>query len=236
MCGSARAAASALAMVVFPAPEVPTTAIRTGLLPSAVGASVGGIKRDGLRSPHSNGGAFGERRVCFRRVAARNCSPYCRTIAAAGFSRMPTPPRSSTKAHSAAIRLTTSSAVKIGGISLPWQTCAGFSSQAPVLNLYRSRASSLPGVIPEIDIWRAAQLMLKRYGEKGRGGKRRSSCSHDHQPVDRDREGCRGNRDGQGTAANLRLRPHPLNLNRVLRTAASCRPATTTAGGTGDIA
>jgi hypothetical protein len=79
---------------------------------------------------------------------------------------MPTPPRSSTKAHSAAIRLTTSSAVKIGGISIPWQTCAGFSSQALVLNLYRSRASSLPGVIPEIDIWRAAQLMLKRYGEK----------------------------------------------------------------------
>jgi hypothetical protein len=32
---------------------------------------------------------------------------------------MPTAPRSSTKAHSAAIRLTTSSAVKIGGILLP---------------------------------------------------------------------------------------------------------------------
>jgi hypothetical protein len=129
--------------VVDGACEVPTTAIRSGLFPPAVGATVGGIKRDGLRSPHSSGGAFGERSVCFRRVAARNCSPYCRTIAAAGFSRIPTPPRSSTKAHSAAIRLTTFSAVKIGGISLPWQTCAGFSSQAPVLSLYRSRASSL---------------------------------------------------------------------------------------------
>jgi hypothetical protein len=41
---------------------------------------------------------------CVRRVRRRNCSPYCRTIAAAGYRRMPTPPRSSMKAHSAAIR------------------------------------------------------------------------------------------------------------------------------------
>jgi hypothetical protein len=44
----------------------------------------------------------------------RNCSPYSRTMTIAGLSRMPTLPRSSTKAHSAAIRRTTSSAVKIG--------------------------------------------------------------------------------------------------------------------------
>jgi len=44
----------------------------------------------------SRGGGFGARRVCLRRDARRNCSPYCRTIAAAGFSRIPTPPRSST--------------------------------------------------------------------------------------------------------------------------------------------
>jgi hypothetical protein len=31
------------------------------------------------------------------------------------------------------------------------------------------------GVIPEIDIWRAAQLMLKRYREKALEEKRRSS-------------------------------------------------------------
>jgi hypothetical protein len=37
---------------------------------------------------------------------------------------------------------------------------------APVLNLYRRRSCSFRGVIPEIDIWRAAQLMLKRYGDK----------------------------------------------------------------------
>ncbi len=44
----------------------------------------------------------------------RNCSPYSRTMAIAGLSRMPTLPRSPTKAHSTAIRRTTSSAVKIG--------------------------------------------------------------------------------------------------------------------------
>jgi hypothetical protein len=34
------------------------------------------------------------------------------------------------------------------------------------LNLYRPRGRSFRGVIPEIDIWRVANLMLKRYGEK----------------------------------------------------------------------
>ena len=40
----------------------------------------------------------------------------CRTIAAAGLSRIPTPPRSPAKVHSAAMRLTTSSAVNIGAM------------------------------------------------------------------------------------------------------------------------
>ena len=35
-----------------------------------------------------------------------------------------------------------------------------------VLNLYRQRQCSFAVVIPEIDIWRAAQLILKRYGER----------------------------------------------------------------------
>jgi hypothetical protein len=35
-----------------------------------------------------------------------------------------------------------------------------------VLNIFRPRSCSFHGVIPEIDIWRAANLMLKRYGEK----------------------------------------------------------------------
>jgi len=38
--------------------------------------------------------------------------------------------------------------------------------QLLVLSLSRSQAWSFPRVIPEIDIWRAANLMLKRYGEK----------------------------------------------------------------------
>ena len=43
---------------------------------------------------------------------SRNCSPYQRTRAITGLRRMPTP-RSSTKAHSAAMWRTTSSAVKL---------------------------------------------------------------------------------------------------------------------------
>jgi hypothetical protein len=35
-----------------------------------------------------------------------------------------------------------------------------------VLNVSRPEARSVRRVIPEIDIWRAATLMLKRYGEK----------------------------------------------------------------------
>jgi len=35
-----------------------------------------------------------------------------------------------------------------------------------VLNLSRPQACILRRVIPEIDIWRAANLMLKRYGDK----------------------------------------------------------------------
>jgi hypothetical protein len=82
------------------------------------------------------------------------------------------------------MRLMTCSGVNIGGISLPWRGCAGFSSQAPVLNLYRSRASSRAGVIPEIDIWRAAHLMLKRYARRPRlkapDGPTSSRAARDH--------------------------------------------------------
>jgi hypothetical protein len=38
--------------------------------------------------------------------------------------------------------------------------------QVLVLNLSRPLVGSLSAVIPEIDIWRAATLMLKRYGER----------------------------------------------------------------------
>ena len=49
-----------------------------------------------------------------RRGIWRNCSPYWRTVVTAGRSRMPTSPVPPTKAHSAAVRLTTSSTVRIG--------------------------------------------------------------------------------------------------------------------------
>jgi hypothetical protein len=70
------------------------------------------------KANHSSGGGFGGRGCRLRRDAL-NWLPYCRTIAAAGFSRMPTEPRSSTKVHSAAMRLTTSSGVNIGAIQPP---------------------------------------------------------------------------------------------------------------------
>ena len=35
-----------------------------------------------------------------------------------------------------------------------------------MLNVCRPEACNFPFVIPEIDIWRAANLMLKRHGEK----------------------------------------------------------------------
>jgi hypothetical protein len=38
--------------------------------------------------------------------------------------------------------------------------------QLLVLSLSRSQSCSFPRAIPEIDIWRAANLMLKRHGEK----------------------------------------------------------------------
>jgi len=38
--------------------------------------------------------------------------------------------------------------------------------QSSVLNLCRPQACDFSRVIPEIDIWRAATLMLKRYGDK----------------------------------------------------------------------
>jgi 4-hydroxy-tetrahydrodipicolinate synthase len=68
-------------------------------------------------------------------------SPYCRPIAAARFNRMPTAQRSSTKAHSAAIRLTTSSTGKISGVPLPWNVlCPRVTNSG--LNDYRSCTSS----------------------------------------------------------------------------------------------
>jgi hypothetical protein len=53
-------------------------------------------KFEEAQTDYKNGSGFDDRRMGLRRGCRRNCSPYRRTIAAAGSSRMPTPPRSST--------------------------------------------------------------------------------------------------------------------------------------------
>lgn len=64
------------------------------------------------------------------------------------------------------MRRTTSSAVITGATVRPPQQAFLRATQFLVLNVSRRRACSIPRVIPEIDIWRAANLMLKRYGDK----------------------------------------------------------------------
>jgi hypothetical protein len=77
-----------------------------------------------MDSNQRSDGGFGGRACCFCR-GARNWFSYCRTIAAAGFGRMPTAPRSSTKALSTAMRLMTSSGVNIAAIPPPLEDARG---------------------------------------------------------------------------------------------------------------
>jgi hypothetical protein len=79
---------------------------------------------------------------------------------------MPTAPRSSMNVHSAAIRLTTSLAVNIGGIPLPPQSVRRHITASCGLSVYRPFSGSFPCVVSELEIWRAANLLLKRYGDK----------------------------------------------------------------------
>jgi hypothetical protein len=69
-------------------------------------------------------------------------------------------------AHSAAMRRTTSSAVNIAAIGCHLDTVALQAMQLSVLNISRPQECCVRRVIPEIDIWRAANLILKRYGDK----------------------------------------------------------------------
>jgi hypothetical protein len=63
------------------------------------------------------------------------------------------------------MRRTTSSAVNIAAIAAT--LTRRFATHAIwMLNVSRPQEWDFPGVIPEIDIWRAATLLLKRYGEK----------------------------------------------------------------------
>ena len=58
--------------------------------------------------------------------------------------------------------------------------------QLSVLNVCRPQARNFRCVIPEIDIWRAATLMLKRYGDKAL---EQSSARADELAADGDHDG-----------------------------------------------
>ena len=58
--------------------------------------------------------------------------------------------------------------------------------QLSVLNVCRPQACEFSDVIPEIDIWRAATLMLKRYGDKAL---EQSRTRIDELAADRDHDG-----------------------------------------------
>ena len=64
------------------------------------------------------------------------------------------------------MRLTTSSAVNIAAIGRHLDTQLRERCKLSVLSVSRPQACDFPRLIPEIHIWRAATLMLKRYGEK----------------------------------------------------------------------
>jgi hypothetical protein len=49
----------------------------------------------------------------------------------------------------------------------------------PVLSLYRQQPVRLYGVIPEIDIWRAAYLMFRWYGETAQEEGARRADEHE---------------------------------------------------------
>jgi hypothetical protein len=59
-------------------------------------------------------------------------------------------------------------------------------SQSLVLNVSRPQACKFSRVIPAIDIWRAANLMLKRYGETAL---KESTTRADQLAADGDHEG-----------------------------------------------
>jgi hypothetical protein len=87
------------------------------------------------------------------------------------------------------MRRTTSSAVNIGAIFAATLT-RRFARNAIVgLNLSRSRACNFLRVIPEIDVWRAASLMLKRYDERAPD---ESSARADELAADGDHDGAAG--------------------------------------------
>jgi hypothetical protein len=64
------------------------------------------------------------------------------------------------------MRRTTSSAVNIAAISRHLDTQVRTECNYGCLTFVDRKPCNVACVIPEIDIWRAATLMLKRYGDK----------------------------------------------------------------------
>jgi len=95
-----------------PAPKLSQALSSSACPPGFRWAPATGRSKAGCRVAPVAVGRRGRLRVAAR---SRNCPPYCRTMAIAGCRRIPTPPRSSTKALSEAMRRTTSSAVSLGG-------------------------------------------------------------------------------------------------------------------------
>ena len=114
-------------------------------------------------------------------------------ISAGCEKKAPMPPRATTASARKTPENTATSSKRIGRVDMP-RFCAGHvllskhpavrqllhgphtdaagvsltlpATCAFVLNDWRSKACNLLPVIPDIDIWRAATLMLKRYGDK----------------------------------------------------------------------
>ena len=60
------------------------------------------------------------------------------------------------------------------------------TGESRTLNVYGHTSPILPAVIPEIDIWRVANLMLKRYGDMALA---ESACRADELAADGDDAG-----------------------------------------------
>ena len=81
-----------------------------------------------------------------------------------------------------------------------------------MLNEWRSKACNLVRVIPVIDIWRAANLMLKRYGDKAL---EESAARADELAAQDDYNGATVWRRIATPSASLRTKYRPLRCNTL---------------------
>jgi hypothetical protein len=94
--------------------------------------------------------------------------------------------------------------------------------QLSVLNVSSPQACNFAGVIPEIDIWRAVNLMLKRYGEKAL---EESEARADELAAADDYDGVAVWRRIRDAVVQLANTTHPARcIDRKIRTPASAGP------------